>query len=292
WAATCARPSKRRPTTSPTTTREAWNDAGVPRRRDAARALPALRAAVRGRRLLPARAAQPPALVRGPLPAPDGRDLLLRAPQRAPRRDGAHPAPDPDGPLRQPPAPRPHAHGHRRGRGPPGRGPHPDAPHPDGGRYPAGGRHAPARRRGERRGGRVNSSLPTWLYLAPFLGALLCAATGWWIRGAARAIALAALAAMTCLALAGAGSVLESGRLHSYLGGWAPPIGIELALDPLSALMVALVSATAFAVLLGSGASVRAELEGRETAFHALALLMVAGMTGIAVTADLFNLFV
>src|SRR5690606_27727356 len=40
------------------------------------------------------------------------------------------------------------------------------------------------------------------------------------------------------------------------------------------------------------GASVRAELEGRETAFHALALLMVAGMTGIAVTADLFNLFV
>lgn len=138
----------------------------------------------------------------------------------------------------------------------------------------------------------MNSLYPILLYLAPFSGALLCAAVGWWYRGAARVIALAALGGMSALALAAGAATLEAGSLSTHLGGWAPPLGIELVLDPLSALMAALVAGVAFVVIAGLGKPVTAELEGRETGFHALSLLLVAGMTGMVVTGDLFNMFV
>lgn len=138
----------------------------------------------------------------------------------------------------------------------------------------------------------MSSAYPILLFLLPFGGALLCGIAGWWRRGTARAIALFVLAAMSVLSVQAAAATFAAGRLHSHLGGWAPPLGIELALDPLSALMAVLVACTAFVVLAGSGAAARATLAGRETAFHALSLMLVAGLTGMVVTADLFNLFV
>jgi multicomponent Na+:H+ antiporter subunit D len=136
------------------------------------------------------------------------------------------------------------------------------------------------------------SSLPTWMFLAPFLTALLVATLGWWIRGASRTLALAGLGATTILSITSAVRVFAEGALHSHLGNWAPPIGIELVLDPLAALMTVLVSATAFISLAGSSEAVRRDLEGRDTSFYALSLLLVAGMLGMVVTGDLFNLFV
>lgn len=138
----------------------------------------------------------------------------------------------------------------------------------------------------------MNSLYPILIYLAPFSGALLCASVGWWYRGAARGIALTALGVMAALVVAGGMSTLKAGSLHTHLGGWAPPLGIELVLDPLSLLMAALVAGVSLTVLAGLGRPVKAELEGRETAFYALSLLLVAGMTGMVVTGDLFNMFV
>src|SRR5690606_6164438 len=97
---------------------------------------------------------------------------------------------------------------------------------------------------------------------------------------------------MTGLALAAGGKVLATGSLHTHLGGWAPPLGIEFVMDPLTVLMAVLVSGGAFLLLLGMRTAVSTELEGRETAFHALTLLLVTGMTGMVMTGDLFNMFV
>ena len=138
----------------------------------------------------------------------------------------------------------------------------------------------------------MTSLYPILIFLVPFGGALLCAIVGWWWVRAARLIALTTLGLMTGLALAAGGKVLATGSLHTHLGGWAPPLGIEFVMDPLTVLMAVLVSGGAFLLLLGMRTAVSTELEGRETAFHALTLLLVTGMTGMVMTGDLFNMFV
>lgn len=136
------------------------------------------------------------------------------------------------------------------------------------------------------------SNLPIFLYLVPFLAAILVAALGWYIRGAARVIAIGALALTTLLALVIVERVLREGTLQTPLGGWAPPLGIQLLVDPLSALMAVVVGAVALVCVVGSVGHVRLQLQGRETLYYACMLLVTAGLVGIVVTGDLFNLFV
>lgn len=84
-------------------------------------------------------------------------------------------------------------------------------------------------------------------------------------------------------------SQADSGVLHVYrLGDWAPPFGIMLMLDRLSALMLLLTAVLAgFAVLY----AVRGDDE-RGPNFHALFQFQLAGINGAFLTGDLFNLFV
>lgn len=74
------------------------------------------------------------------------------------------------------------------------------------------------------------------------------------------------------------------------VGGWAPPFGISMVLDGLSAFMLITVNTVAFLVMVFCIDYIR-----RFTAkwnFYALFLLMIAGMNGVIVTGDIFNLYV
>ncbi len=134
--------------------------------------------------------------------------------------------------------------------------------------------------------------LPVLMFLAPFLSALIVAALGLYVRGAASRLTLAALTATGVLSLVGLERVAAAGAIHSHMGGWPPPIGIEFVLDPLSAFVAAVVAVVALVTVAGSMASVRGELPGRETFYYSCVLLLVGGLMGILVTGDLFNLFV
>jgi multicomponent Na+:H+ antiporter subunit D len=136
------------------------------------------------------------------------------------------------------------------------------------------------------------SNLPILLYLVPFLAALLVTLAGWYRRGAARWIAVGALAGTLALALTALARVTAGETLATHLSGWPPPIGIELVVDRLSAFMAVLLAAVGLVTVAGAMGPVRQELEGRETLYYACVLLVVAGLMGIVVTADLFNLFV
>jgi multicomponent Na+:H+ antiporter subunit D len=138
----------------------------------------------------------------------------------------------------------------------------------------------------------LTSNLPVTLFIIPFTAALLAAALGWVIPGIARWISLVALLATAVLAVTGIPAVLEAGSLHTHLAGWAPPFGIEVVLDPLSAFVAALVAVVAFVVVAGSESHVDAELPGRRTVYHACVLLLLSGLMGMVITNDLFNLFV
>lgn len=72
------------------------------------------------------------------------------------------------------------------------------------------------------------------------------------------------------------------------LGNWPAPFGIVLVLDRLSALMLVLTSALAFATLLFS----LARWHRAGVYFHPLFQFLLMGLNGAFLTGDLFNLFV
>jgi multicomponent Na+:H+ antiporter subunit D len=134
--------------------------------------------------------------------------------------------------------------------------------------------------------------LPVYLFLVPFLAALLCAVTGALWRPLSRAIALVGMLVTAATAIWTNVAVARHGALHTYMGGWEPPVGIELMVDPLGAFVAAIVAIIGFAVILAAGASVERELTRRDTFFYAVAMLMISGLMGMTVTHDLFNMFV
>jgi multicomponent Na+:H+ antiporter subunit D len=138
----------------------------------------------------------------------------------------------------------------------------------------------------------VTTNLPALLFLIPFVAALAAAAVGWIIRGAARWIALATLLVTAALAVLTVPQVLRHGSLHTHMGGWPPPIGIEVLLDPLSAFIAVVVAVVGLLVVAGAVSQVRQELAGSQTVYYASVLLLVSGLMGIVVSGDLFNLFV
>jgi multicomponent Na+:H+ antiporter subunit D len=86
-------------------------------------------------------------------------------------------------------------------------------------------------------------------------------------------------------------AVALTGRSGVYrVGGWPPPVGINLVLDGLSWLMLLTVAVVSFAATLFS-----ARYMDRYTArprYYALFMIMVAGMNAAVLTGDLFNLYV
>ena len=92
------------------------------------------------------------------------------------------------------------------------------------------------------------------------------------------------------LSIAGVAVVRSQGAIVYPMGGWPPPFGIALVLDGLSAFLLVTVTVIAFFVSLYS-----IDYMERFTSkwqFYCLFLLMLAGMNGVVVTGDIFNLFV
>lgn len=84
---------------------------------------------------------------------------------------------------------------------------------------------------------------------------------------------------------------LPGGSVLIYkMGGWAPPLGIILVLDGLSRFLLLTVNLIAFLATLYS-VSYMEKYTGKDK-YYTLFLLMVAGMNGVVLTGDIFNLFV
>lgn len=103
------------------------------------------------------------------------------------------------------------------------------------------------------------------------------------------------IVALTCMAisLALVGQVWGGESLLYKLGGWAPPHGISYVVDGLSAPVLLLISAVAVIALIYGLPSVKAEIEPKKRApFYAAFMICLAGLLGMVVTGDAFNIFV
>ena len=113
----------------------------------------------------------------------------------------------------------------------------------------------------------------------------------------ARSLPWAAATATSLLAFAIAIQltlIVVDGNPATYqMGSWAAPYGIELQVDALSALLLLIVTGASSVALIGGRESLaRIISEDREPYFFAAWLLALAGLAGIVVSADAFNIFV
>lgn len=87
--------------------------------------------------------------------------------------------------------------------------------------------------------------------------------------------------------------VLGGGVVTYELGGWVAPIGIEYRVDILNGFILLIVAAIGAVVVPYSLRSAAGEVpRERLWLFYALLNLLLAGLFGIAITGDLFNVFV
>ena len=85
--------------------------------------------------------------------------------------------------------------------------------------------------------------------------------------------------------------LVNSTGAHSYkIGGWMPPLGISLVLDGFSSLVLVVVNLVCFFILIYSAKYMRIYTE--EWKFYSLFMLMLAGMNGVVLSSDIFNLYV
>ncbi|MCY4453347.1 MAG: monovalent cation/H+ antiporter subunit D family protein [Immundisolibacterales bacterium] len=137
----------------------------------------------------------------------------------------------------------------------------------------------------------IASHLPALQVVVPLVAAPVCVLLRWsrvaWM--VAMAASLFAVGGAWCL-LAG---VLSAGPTSYFLGSWAAPWGIEYRVDETNAWVMLVVSVISAVSLLFARRSVEREVEtDRIHLFYTAWLLCLAGLLGMAVTADAFNVFV
>ncbi len=136
------------------------------------------------------------------------------------------------------------------------------------------------------------NQLPVLIPVSLLLFAFITFLLGIWRKTLAFPSALFGVIISLAASTLGLIRVLQSGPQHYYLGGWAPPIGIEYTLDHLSAFMAVLITLVASFSMFYSRQSFLKDVPDKIVALYPLILLLLAGLVGIVVTGDLFNLYV
>ena len=137
----------------------------------------------------------------------------------------------------------------------------------------------------------MTNHLPVLLVVVPLVAAPIAALLNrprlsWAVAVAATLWAL--YAALELLS-----QTMAAGAIHYELGGWPAPYGIEYVVDPVNAWVVVIVALIGALVAPYARVSVEREItEDRIPLFYAAFILCLTGLLGIAVTGDVFNVFV
>jgi multicomponent Na+:H+ antiporter subunit D len=88
-------------------------------------------------------------------------------------------------------------------------------------------------------------------------------------------------------------TVMGGETITYEMGNWAAPLGIIYYIDSLNALVLSLVSGMALLALVYGLPTVEREIEsGKQAMFFGTFLICLAGLIGVAITGDAFNVFV
>jgi len=125
------------------------------------------------------------------------------------------------------------------------------------------------------------------LFVAPLLAMVASNGRLPWL------IATATTAVTFLIAVGLTAHVLQSGTILYELGNWPVPFGIGLVIGPFSALMLLVISGASLTALMAGGQSMDSEVgQQHQSLLYSCWLLAMAGLIGITVTGDAFNVFV
>ena len=137
----------------------------------------------------------------------------------------------------------------------------------------------------------LSHHVPALIVVVPLIASAIAAImpngrAGWTV-----AMVTATIVALFSLVLLG--QVLNDGLISYALGGWEPPVGIEYRVDALNAVILALIGLVGFLCVIYALPSVADEIEeGKQALFYAAFLVAFAGLLGVTITGDAFNVFV
>ncbi|MEX2451945.1 MAG: monovalent cation/H+ antiporter subunit D family protein, partial [Rhodospirillales bacterium] len=137
----------------------------------------------------------------------------------------------------------------------------------------------------------IQANLPALQVVIPLLAAPICLLLrrSDWTWGFALLVTWTTFA----IALALLFQVADTGTISYPLGDWAAPWGIEYKVDFLSAFLLVIVSGIGSVVMPYARTSIEHEIPWpRIYLFYTMYLLCLTGLLGIAITGDVFNLFV
>ncbi len=137
----------------------------------------------------------------------------------------------------------------------------------------------------------IAENLPALQVVIPLLGAPACSL----LRGQRLPWAFALVVSWAAFAMSWflLDRVMHHGIISYAMGGWAAPYGIEYRIDAVNAFVLLIVSGIAAVVVPYARTSVAAEFDPRRAhQFYAAFLLCLAGLLGVTITGDAFNLFV
>lgn len=134
------------------------------------------------------------------------------------------------------------------------------------------------------------TELMPFVVLIPLIAGPICAL----LPGRGLPWLLATLAMTTAFILAAMvlAAVFDGGTLSYAFGDWAPPVGIEYRVDAANAFVALLITGVSAILLPWGKPLVDAEVLERQGSFYALVLIALAGLLGITLTGDVFNVFV
>lgn len=137
----------------------------------------------------------------------------------------------------------------------------------------------------------IESNLPALQVVLPLIAAPICVLLR---RGTlAWLIAWVTSWASAAIAIAIMFRVLDSGTISYALGGWPAPWGIEYRVDAVNAFVLVLVSIVGALIVPYARRSIGAEIRSEQHYLYwAAYLLCLAGLLGVTITGDAFNIFV
>jgi multicomponent Na+:H+ antiporter subunit D len=139
----------------------------------------------------------------------------------------------------------------------------------------------------------ITEHLPILVVVVPLIAVHGVLLAGWIDRRFCLPVTVATLGIQFGIALLLLQEVIATGTVHYFLGGWDPPWGIEYVVDRLNAFVLAVILLLSLLCAIYSKRSIGKEIEATKTvSFYVVFLLLVAGLCGITVTGDVFNLYV
>ncbi|MDY6826177.1 MAG: proton-conducting transporter membrane subunit, partial [Bacillota bacterium] len=135
--------------------------------------------------------------------------------------------------------------------------------------------------------------LPVLMVVLFFCGAFLMPLLFRWARPICAPLMIVILVAASVMAIIILQRVYQLGPQLYHLGGWPPPWGIELKADLLRVYMLLVLFVISLWIFIYALRDLRNELREELIGwYYTLYALLVGSMAGIALTNDLFNLFV